>query len=197
MSDPTYVCLEKLDTRQFARPSNPNQPRSLTDPTYDDEDDDYSPSRPPRLTPDPVPMFLAPLSGTVCWSCWGRKVVNNTINLPLTVGAKLAAKSTGAKCEGHKGMNVCYGARGWVAKLMPKGGITLGGTIIFKKQKADISAEFLAHEVSHGSQFALAGLTGPLTYAVAYGASALAATVTKSCSLMERFANHGRRFGCG
>jgi RHS repeat-associated protein len=177
-------------TQMGARPYLQGSGRFLSiDPVEGGTSNDYT------YVDDPVNTF--DLTGTVCWSCWGRKAINNTINLPFTLGAKIAAKSAGAKCENHKGMNVCYGASGWVKFLMPKSGITLGGTIIFTKKKADVSATFLAHEVSHGSQWATFGLAGgPFGYGVAYGASALAGSLLKTCSPMERWANYGRRHGC-
>lgn len=89
-------------------------------------------------------------------------------------------------------MNVCYGVKGPLTRIMPKTGLTAGGTILLKKQKKDIEPAFLAHEVSHGSQFAALGPA----FLPSYVGGEIGARVTGQCNPLERYANHGRAFGC-
>ncbi len=82
-------------------------------------------------------------------------------------------------------MNVCYNS-----KIVPKGKrcITLGGTISCRT--SSIQPSLLAHEISHGSQWAVPG------FVKAYAAGALYEAVTGRCNPMEKGANYGERHGC-
>lgn len=107
------------------------------------------------------PINNVDLDGQICWSCAGRRVGNLVRHPVKTVGSWALAKVSGAHCTDHKGMNVCYGVKGPLCSLMPKDGLTLGGTVLFKPRKGQVPATLLAHEVSHGPS---GRFSGPLSY---------------------------------
>jgi hypothetical protein len=127
-----------------------------------------------------------------CGTCHMRRIGNLLANPELTVTALALAKLWGAHCIDHQGMNVCYGVKGPLAKLMPKEGLAVGGTIAFKPDKAEIGPTFLAHEVSHGSQWALLGSW----FLPAYAGGAVYQGAGRGCNPLESSANHGYRHGC-
>ena len=138
------------------------------------------------------PINQMDLDGQICWSCAGRRVANTVRHPVKTVGSWAAAKLSGAKCTNHKGMNVCYGVKGPLAKLILKDGITLGGTILFKDKQSEVPKSLLAHEVSHGSQWAILGGG----FIPGYVVGAIGSWATGTCNPIERYANHGQRHGC-
>lgn len=99
-------------------------------------------------------------------------------------------------------MWVCQGVGGRLGDVMRSFGldesraITIGGVVLTTGRPFDVdSAEarrFLAHEASHGSQWAVGGnsFLGP------YIAGAIYEEITGNCNPLERSANHGAEFGC-
>jgi hypothetical protein len=141
---------------------------------------------------DGDPINQIDLDGNICWSCAGRRAVNAAN--PITHVTWGIAKVRGARCTRAKGMNVCYNS-----KLAGKSGcLTLAGTIHCHDKSVEPS--LLAHEISHGSQWAI---LGPITMSVGWGVGEVsqpivrAATPWRLCNPIERFANHGRAHGCG
>jgi hypothetical protein len=121
--------------------------------------------------------------------------VANTVRSPLpTWGAWAYAKATGARCTANQGQNICYKVRGIAG---PTTCITQAGTTLCKKRS--IGRTLLAHETSHGGWFAVGGYGGFMS---AWLAGEGVQEVVKAlggrlCNPIERYANHGRRNGCG
>lgn len=141
------------------------------------------------------PINKLDLDGKVCWSCLGRRVGNAVRHGRKTYGAWALAKLSGAQCTQHQGMNLCYGAKGPFGALVDRGlggkdAVTIGGTILARRR---ISGTLLAHEVSHGSQWAATGRGFKGLYAAGW----LYEKGTGRCNPMERYANWGARHGCG
>ena len=144
-------------------------------------------------TADPINAY--DLDGLRCWSCLARRVGNtlNPVNAVATWGSWGYNKLSGARCTKTQGMNVCYGS----SLAGGSGCITLGGTI--NCHDRSISPTLLAHEVSHGSQWAF---FGGLQFISLWGAGEIVQKSVKIwtpwsfCNPMERWANYGARHGC-
>ena len=149
---------------------------------------------------DPINSF--DLSGEICWSCHARRVKNLVTNPGKTAAAYVAARASGADCVDRQGMWVCQGVGGRLGQLMRAVGldesraITIGGVVLTTGRPFDVDTpearRFLAHEASHGSQWAVGGRA----FLPAYIAGAIYEWVTGNCNPLERYANHGAEFGC-
>ncbi|MEN9594934.1 MAG: hypothetical protein RLY23_1417 [Actinomycetota bacterium] len=173
-------------TRMGVRAYDPHLGRFLSqDPIAGGSANDYD-----YVSADPINNL--DLAGTHCWSCHLRRAANLLKHPVLTYGALAFARATGAKCSDYKGMNVCYRVRGPLARMMPKVGLTIGGTVLFRARPSEVPVPLLAHEVSHGTQWAAMG-DG---FVPAYFGGAAFQGLGLGCNPIERAANHGNAYGC-
>jgi RHS repeat-associated protein len=128
----------------------------------------------------------------MCLGCLGRRLGNLLWHGGLTYGSWAVARVNGAHCTSSGGMNICYGVKGPLSGVIPRDAITLGGTVLFELDESKVTRTFLAHEISHGSQFAA---QGPL-FVPSYIAGEGYAAVTGRCNPLELEAAFGRRHGC-
>ena len=201
----------QMDYGWLGQPQRPTEQQTSLQPTMEMGARQYSPRLGRFIEQDPIeggsandydyvggdPVNRLDVTGTICWSCAARRVGNLVRHPVSTIGSYTVARLSRGKCRGYQGMNVCTGVKGpagwFIRSVLKKDAITLGGTIVSSRDQ--LSGTLLAHEISHGSQYALRGSAFYPLYAA--GSALQLATRGSVCNPLERYANHGRAHGCG